>query len=113
MKSRTLIQLYDSFFYTARKKGAKRDDKHSKVARGLEVCSSTKTCCLTTVQKDNLIAENASIRRLTPVECERLKGFPDNYTEGVSDSQKYKMLGNSYTIPVISHILNFMNVQQL
>ena len=44
-------------------------------------------------------------RKLTPVECERLQGLPDNYTEGVSNSQRYKMLGNGFTAPVISHIL--------
>jgi len=44
------------------------------------------------------------IRRLTPVECERLQTFPDNYTEGVSDTQRYKALGNSWTVDVIVHI---------
>jgi len=45
------------------------------------------------------------IRRLTPVECERLQTVPDNYTNHVSDSQRYKMLGNGWTIDVIAHIL--------
>lgn len=45
------------------------------------------------------------IRKLTPIECERLQTLPDNYTEGVSDSQRYKMLGNGWTVDVISHIL--------
>jgi len=40
------------------------------------------------------------IRRLTPTECERLQGFPDNYTEGVSDTQRYKLLGNAITTNV-------------
>jgi site-specific DNA-cytosine methylase len=44
-------------------------------------------------------------RRLTPVECERLQTLPDNYTEGVSDSARYKMIGNGWTVDVISHIL--------
>jgi len=44
-------------------------------------------------------------RRLTPVECERLQTIPDNYTEGVSNSQRYKMLGNGWTVDVIAHIL--------
>lgn len=42
-----------------------------------------------------------NIRRLTPVECERLQGFPDGYTEGVSDTQRYKCLGNAVTVNVI------------
>ena len=45
-------------------------------------------------------------RRLTPVECERLQSVPDNYTEGVSNTQRFKMLGNGWTIDVIAHILN-------
>ena len=46
------------------------------------------------------------IRKLTPVECERLQTLPDGYTEGVSNSQRYKALGNGWTAEVIIHILN-------
>ena len=49
--------------------------------------------------------ENWLIRRLTPVEAERLQTLPDNYTEGVPDSQRYKCIGNGWTVDVISHIL--------
>jgi DNA (cytosine-5)-methyltransferase 1 len=45
------------------------------------------------------------IRRLTPKECERLQGFPDEWTEGVSDTQRYKTLGNAVTVNVIEHIV--------
>ena len=44
------------------------------------------------------------IRKLTPLECERLMGFPDGWTEGVSDTQRYKLLGNSVIVPVIEYI---------
>jgi DNA-cytosine methyltransferase len=44
-------------------------------------------------------------RKLTPVECERLQTVPDNYTDYVSNSQRYKMLGNGWTVDVIAHIL--------
>ena len=46
------------------------------------------------------------IRRLTPIECERLQTVKDNYTNHVSDSQRYKMLGNGWTVDVIAHIFN-------
>lgn len=46
------------------------------------------------------------IRKLTPVECERLQTLPDNYTAAVSNSQRYKGLGNGWTAEVIIHILN-------
>jgi DNA (cytosine-5)-methyltransferase 3A len=50
------------------------------------------------------------IRKLTVRECERLQGLPDFYTdcEGVSNSQRYKCLGNGFNAPIISHILSFM-----
>jgi DNA (cytosine-5)-methyltransferase 3A len=48
------------------------------------------------------------IRRLTPIECERLQTVQDNYTFGVSDYQRYKMLGNGWTIDVICHILSYI-----
>jgi site-specific DNA-cytosine methylase len=48
---------------------------------------------------------NSRIRRLTPIECERLQGFPDNFTEGVSDTQRYKQMGNTITVNVIQAIL--------
>jgi DNA (cytosine-5)-methyltransferase 3A len=51
---------------------------------------------------------NSRIRRLTPIECERLQTVEDNYTSCVSDSQRYKMLGNGWTIDVICHILNYL-----
>ena len=54
---------------------------------------------------NNLAVEvNQQIRRLTPVECERLQGFPDNWTEGISDTQRYKCLGNAVTVNVIEFI---------
>ena len=49
-----------------------------------------------------------SIRRLTPVECERLQGFPDNWTDRVSDTQRYKTLGNAVTVNVIRDICKRM-----
>jgi len=49
-------------------------------------------------------------RRLTPVECERLQTVPDNYTEGVSKTQRYKMIGNGWTADVIAHIFSHMKL---
>jgi DNA-cytosine methyltransferase len=48
--------------------------------------------------------EKEFARKLTPIECERLQTFPDNYTEGISNSQRYKALGNSWTVDVVAHI---------
>jgi site-specific DNA-cytosine methylase len=48
------------------------------------------------------------VRKLHPIECERLQTVPDNYTEGVSDTQRYKMLGNGWTVDAVRHI--FKNI---
>jgi len=53
--------------------------------------------------------EGNLVRRLTPTECERLQTVPDGYTKCVSDTQRYKMLGNGWTVDVIAYILSFMN----
>ena len=49
--------------------------------------------------------DGKKVRRLTPLECERLQGFSDNYTKGLSDTQRYKCLGNAVTVPVIEYIV--------
>ena len=48
--------------------------------------------------------QEAKIRRLTPTECERLQGFPDGWTEGQSDTQRYKQLGNAVSVPVVKAV---------
>jgi DNA (cytosine-5)-methyltransferase 1 len=53
---------------------------------------------------DNINDAIGQIRRLTPTECERLQGFPDGWTEGISDTQRYKCLGNAVTVNVITEI---------
>ena len=53
---------------------------------------------------ENIKRTTGQIRRLTPVECERLQGFPDGWTDGVSDTQRYKQLGNAVTTNVITAI---------
>ena len=48
-------------------------------------------------------------RKLTPIECERLQTLPDNWTDCVSNTQRYKMIGNGWTIDVIAHILKHIS----
>lgn len=51
------------------------------------------------------IRDMRGVRYISPIECERLQTIDDNYTEGVSNTQRYKMLGNGWTVDVIYHIL--------
>ena len=78
----------------------------------VEIREDDKTNCLTTVQKDNVVVEGMTWRKLTPIECERLQTLPDNYTEGVSKTQRYKMIGNGWTVDVIAHILKGMECEK-
>ena len=85
-------------------------DGSGKTEQKLEVRQDGKTNSLTTVQKDNVVVDNTpSYRKLTPKECERLQTFPDEYTNGISNTQRYKCLGNSFTVDVIAHILSTMD----
>ena len=52
---------------------------------------------------------NNRVRKLTPLECERLQGIPDNYTNSESDTQRYKMVGNAFTVDIIQHFLTGLN----
>lgn len=58
------------------------------------------------------ILEGAKIRRLTPTECERLQTVPDGYTDCVSDTQRYRMLGNGWTVDVIAHFFVFLKGEE-
>ena len=86
----------------------KRQDHKMKVAglteQRYEPRFDGKSNCLTTVQKDNYVFCYPRVRKLTPLECERLQTVPDGYTDCVSNSQRYKMLGNGWTVDVIAHI---------
>jgi DNA (cytosine-5)-methyltransferase 1 len=48
---------------------------------------------------------NTQVRRLTPLECERLQGFPDGWTEGQADTHRYKQMGNAVAVPVVEWII--------
>ena len=70
--------------------------------------------CKLNKHQSNYVFEDKGIRRLTPVECERLQGFPDNWTkygkdgELISDTQRYKCCGNAVTTNVITAIIEEM-----
>jgi len=71
-----------------------------------------KAPCLTTMggghREPKTLTSDTTWRKLTPLECERLQTVPEGYTDHVSNTQRYKMLGNGWTVDVISHIFNGM-----
>lgn len=72
---------------------------------------NSKSATVTTCAGGNTqhkIIHNARVRKLTPVEYERLQGLPTDYTKGLSDSQRYKCCGNAFNVDVVAHILSFI-----
>jgi len=86
-----------------------RYNEDGSTSQRLELNGTEKTNSLTTVQKDNVaVYEDMTYRKLTPLECERLQTFPDGWTDCVSNTQRYKALGNAWTVDVIAHIFKCM-----
>lgn len=79
-------------------------DRVEKRQNGQRFSDGMKFYTLTAQDRHGVLVEGY-IRKLTPIECERLQTVPDNYTSIVSNSQRYKMLGNGWTVDAISHIL--------
>jgi DNA (cytosine-5)-methyltransferase 3A len=86
-------------------------DRVNKRQNGQRFSEGQKFYTLTAQDKHGVFVEGY-IRKLTPIECERLQTLPDNYTEGISNTQRYKALGNGWTVDVISHILSSVPQQR-
>ena len=85
--------------------GKRVDWKETKPKQMLELRKDQKSNAVSTVSKDSVaVNEDLTWRKLTPLECERLQTVPDDYTNHVSNTQRYKMLGNGWTVAVIKHI---------
>ena len=69
---------------------------------------SDKAFALRTSNFHTVFPNNLIVRRLTPIECERLQGFPDNWTDGQADSSRYKQMGNAVAVPVVNWIISRM-----
>ena len=90
--------------------GKRVDWKETKPKQMLELRKDQKSNAVSTVSKDSVaVNEDLTWRKLTPLECERLQTVPDDYTNHVSNTQRYKMLGNGWTVAVIKHI--YKNIQ--
>ena len=94
------------------KEGKNVEWKKTKPQQMLELRKDDKSNSLTSSTKDSLAVKEEELtwRKLTPLECERLQTVPDNYTAAVSNTQRYKMLGNGFTVKVIEHILTNMEI---
>jgi len=91
-----------------------RYQKDNSIKQNVEVRKDDKTNSLTTVQKDSLILQRGEIRKLTPLECERLQSLDDNWTKygkldgkeiEISNTQRYKQCGNGFNCEVVKEIL--------
>ena len=108
-KQRTLVCLVQDIGRRLDEDGKRHDgDTNYPITRRLEVRDGDKSKTLTSVMKDNMILRNEKIRKLTPIECERLQGLPDDYTKSISMTNRYKCLGNAFNVDVVAHILKSM-----
>jgi DNA (cytosine-5)-methyltransferase 3A len=85
-----------------------RKDKEGKWVDKLDVRKDDKVSALTTTMSSKLalVKEETRIRKLTPIECERLQGLPDDYTSGIAMTNRYKCIGNAFNVDVVAHILH-------
>lgn len=97
----TVTKTNKAYTLTARYAGAVAWNSVERKQRSMVVV------CESDVEPTNTYNDK-EYRKLTPIECERLQTLPDNYTEGVSNSQRYKMIGNGWTVDVIAHIFSFI-----
>lgn len=84
--------------------GCLSPDRAKTYQNGRRFSLSTKFCTLMAKDRHGIFADS-KIRKLHPIECERLQTLPDGFTEGVSDNLRYKALGNGWTADVIVHLL--------
>ena len=70
--------------------------------------SKTLNSAASDVDHTGALWQGSVVRRLTPVECERLQGFPDDWTSGQADSNRYKQMGNAVAVPVVEWIISRM-----
>ena len=82
-------------------------DRVNKRQNGRRFNDGNKFYTLTAQDKHGVLIDGY-IRKLTPIECERLQTLPDGYTEGISNTQRYKCLGNGWTVDVIAHIFSYI-----
>lgn len=87
-------------------------DRVDKRQNGQRFSEGRKFYTLTAQDKHGILIEGY-IRKLTPIECERLQTLPDNYTAGVSNSQRYKMLGNGWTVEAVKQFFKNIPVDSL
>lgn len=87
-------------------------DRVDKGQNGQRFSEGRKFYMLTAQDKHGILIEGY-IRKLTPIECERLQTLPDNYTAGVSNSQRYKMLGNGWTVEAVKQFFKNIPVDSL
>ena len=98
-KSLTLATANDQtlfVFHPHRSDGVRLQDK----------TVNTLTAFMGTGGLNTPMVADTQVRRLTPLECERLQGFPDNWTEGQTDTNRYKQLGNAVAVPVVEWLMD-------
>ena len=110
-KQRTMVKMGRIVGRRINDKGHREEGNiNIPVRQQLEVRADDKSNNLSTIEKDNVVVKSLEneppiIRKLTPIECERLQSLPDDYTSGIAMTNRYKCLGNAFNVEVVAHIL--------
>lgn len=109
---RQIVNLPSNVFYQSEKRLMVKTIPHGYVKENIVARNKYPSLAAQNLDTKYVIQPENEVawRKLTVVECERLQTFPDNYTEGVSNTQRYKALGNSWTVDVVSYIFSFLPI---
>lgn len=100
------VQSHHAQIFIAQDEPVVMRDREGAAGGGKGPLVSNKAFTLATSNFHTIFPNSATVRRLTPTECERLQGFPDGWTAEQADSNRYKQMGNAVAVPVVQWIIN-------
>jgi site-specific DNA-cytosine methylase len=100
------VQSHHAQIFIAQEEPIVMRDREGAAGGGKGPLVSNKAFTLATSNFHTIFPNSATVRRLTPTECERLQGFPDGWTAEQADSNRYKQMGNAVAVPVVQWIIN-------
>jgi len=104
--NRPSVQSHHAQLFIAQDEPIVMRDREGKAGGGKGPLMSKTAFTLATSNFHTIFPNSTTVRRLTPLECERLQGFPDNWTGDQADSNRYKQMGNAVAVPVVQWIID-------
>lgn len=104
--NRPSVQSHHAQLFIAQDEPIVMRDREGKAGGGKGPLTSGTAFTLATSNFHTVFPNSTTVRRLTPLECERLQGFPDGWTADQADSNRYKQMGNAVAVPVVQWIID-------